>query len=219
MDSFLASHTIVPRSKGQGHDISLTRSVVKQTKAFWPTQLDREIFAEELTEFNCRIKYMLERISLLNRFTVVIQKSQNGNSISETSLLWLYNMHEMSPVSHNIGYFLEFLLEQKNQEYDERDDYDYYDEDYPVFGNQDEDEYDDDCYYRKKKTKGKGKKKIYVSIHQLCLTDIKKETDKLQDVKFLQKDRDEYCLYSICAFLNQKTSNDWSILSKILDFL
>lgn len=211
MNSFLASHTITgPLKHDQCRNIGLTRQIAEKANELWPSSVKLNYFHEDLVEYDRQIRWMFDRLQELYKYKTLITKAQQHKPIDEDCLNFLYELHEEYPISRNIDNFFEMMMDSFPEEYDG------YDSDHHVNGTRDDDcdeyEYDD---YATKKTK----KNAQPNVYQLCLSDIKKRECELKEVNILKKDKDNYCLYTICAVLNQKTSNDWGIMSQIIGFL
>lgn len=212
MNSFLASHTITGHLKhDQSSNVSLTRQIAEKANELWPSSVKLDYFQEDLVEYDRRIRWMFDRLKELYKYKTLIMKAQQHKPIDKGYLIFLYELHEECPISRNIDNFFEMMLDSFSEKYDG------YDSDHHINGTREDDEYDDyddDYYYERPKKKHK-----QPNVYKLCLSDIKKRESELNEVNNLTKDKDNYCLYTICAVLNQKTSNDWCIMSQIIGFL
>lgn len=229
MDSFLALHMVTPRKQGS-RDIVVTQRIAKQATELWPTNVYTEIFREDLVEFWHRIKFLVARLHELHQYKRIVVHAQKSKAIDYDVLEWLWELHSEHHVSSNIENLFDMLW------YGQSDKYDSYTEDFHVHGTRGEDyynsddninysaeaeevDYDNYTAYPDIKPKSKKKKECRVDVYKLCLTDIKEEEMRLKVINDVRRDMNNYCLYTVCAVLNQKTSNDWGILSRILDFL
>lgn len=247
MDSFLAFHSVIPRIEDDGsqsvcmiarqkdgsHNVQVSKNITREAQEIWVGRVDKHTFKVDLMYFKHRIGILLARLQELHAYKSIVNKAQKGKEIDYDCLNMSWELHSQNPVSRNIENLFDALWYGRSDQYEE------YDEDYSVYGTREEDYHNDvvevdsdetefgsyDHYtmypgnYTEIKPKQKKKKEVRIDIYKLCLADIKKEEKTLQVVKTLQQDRDHYCLYTICTHINQKTSNDWGILSLILDFL
>lgn len=246
LKSFLSVHSIVPKTYDSSEDEKLVRrrdgsldirvtfSVRNGAEYWWPNYtINQNLFKREYCEFLHRTNFLFARLDELRRFKDVVVKSQKGKNIDSNVLELLWGLHEENPFSESFSNLLDTLWYGQSDKYD-----DAYNEDYHVSGTRESDDNDDQyypteiefgdydhyamypgSYSEEKNSKKKQKKGTRVDIYKQCLNDIKEEQKKLQIAYSVQQEGYDYCMYAVCMHINLKTTNNWHILSLILDYL
>lgn len=246
MQSFIASNSLVQvggnktiqlkRKTDGSHRVQVMHNLIREACYWWPNyQIEPTLFKREYIEFYFRIESVLARLSELRRYKAFVIKSQKNKTIDYDVLNDLWELHEKNPFSAHLSSLFDFLW------YGKSDKYGCYEDDFYVDGTREIDcivddfvedvdehniEWVDEAHYAmypgsytEVSEKKKKQKEVHIDIHKECLHDIEKHTNELQLVRKIQRERYNYCMFAALTHINRKTSNNWHVVSMIIDFL
>lgn len=200
------------------NQIKIINALKKQISMIWKRGFVQDVFFRKMKTYHTQIEALENKQRLLQKFARFVERAQKKTpKFSDVEHIDL--LHNRFYVGVNFQRIIDLQYEKIEME-DFEDKYDQYYENYSYYEENYYDEnydenYNDDFEYN---YTSKQKKQKHKNLYELALCEINSELAKFSCGVIIYE-KDVYCAHSICAFLNSKTTGDWGIFGKIMEFL